>query len=113
MPHRPRAMWIRLAAIAAMLGGCRSAPLIAHTSTAEPLPAPSPAKQPLRPIRLTLIGTNDLHGWVYPHEVKLKGGIVVAQGGLASFAGYLANLRADNPGGTLLVDAGDLFQGTL
>src|SRR5258707_8914192 len=50
------------------------------------------------PIRLTIVGTNDLHGWI---------------GGLPTFAGYLSILRADNPGGTLLLDAGDLFQGTL
>src|SRR5216683_4674969 len=50
------------------------------------------------PIRLTIVGTNDLHGWI---------------GGLPTFAGYLSILRADNPDGTLLLDAGDLFQGTL
>jgi 5'-nucleotidase len=34
-------------------------------------------------------------------------------GGAATFAGYLARLREDNPGGVVLVDGGDLFQGTL
>jgi 5'-nucleotidase len=59
------------------------------------------------------VGTNDFHGWLMPHDAPLPGGLVVRQGGAAVFAGYLARLRADNPGGVLLLDAGDLFQGTL
>jgi 2',3'-cyclic-nucleotide 2'-phosphodiesterase (5'-nucleotidase family) len=52
---------------------------------------------------LSVVGTSDLHGHV---EV------------LPLFGGYLHNLRAAraaeaHPGGVLLVDAGDLFQGTL
>ncbi|HEX4622701.1 MAG TPA: bifunctional UDP-sugar hydrolase/5'-nucleotidase [Myxococcaceae bacterium] len=65
------------------------------------------------PIRITIVGTNDLHGWVYPHKNKLPSGQEMEEGGSAVFAWYLAILRADNPGGTLLLDAGDLFQGTL
>jgi 5'-nucleotidase len=50
---------------------------------------------------LTIIGTNDLHG---------------ALDRLPLFAGYVANVRAARAadgGGVVLVDAGDLFQGTL
>ncbi len=65
------------------------------------------------PIRITLVGTNDIHGWVAPHRWKLPSGLSLEEGGVSTFAGYLAILRADNPAGTLLVDAGDLFQGTL
>lgn len=65
------------------------------------------------PIRLTLVGTNDLHGWIYPHRVKLPDGTEVAEGGLPALAGYLQILRKKNPGGVLLLDAGDMFQGTL
>lgn len=65
------------------------------------------------PIRITVVGTNDIHGWVAPHRWKLPSGLSLEQGGISTFAGYLAILRADNPAGTLLVDAGDLFQGTL
>lgn len=68
---------------------------------------------PSEPVRLTLVGTNDFHGWLMPHPTSLKGGLTVEEGGAAVFAGYVARLRADNPGGVLLVDAGDLFQGTL
>ncbi len=58
-------------------------------------------------ITITVVGTNDLHGGVAPRNGK---------GGLALFAGYLANVRrarAANGGAVLLVDAGDMFQGTL
>ena len=50
---------------------------------------------------LTIVGTNDLHG---------------ALERLPLLAGYIANVRAArlaDGGGVLLVDAGDLFQGTL
>jgi 5'-nucleotidase len=51
---------------------------------------------------LTLIGTADLHGYLESHD---------GAGGLALLGGYLANLRRVRP--VVLVDAGDLFQGTL
>src|SRR5262245_54856250 len=60
-----------------------------------------------RPITITVVGTNDLHGGFAPRE---------GRGGLALFAGYLANVRqarARDGGAVVLVDAGDMFQGTL
>ena len=59
-------------------------------------PPPSPTAR-----TLTIIGTNDLHG---------------AMERLPLLAGFVANVRAARAadgGGVLLVDAGDLFQGTL
>jgi 5'-nucleotidase len=77
-----------------------------------PLPEEAPGpKADL--IRLTIVGTNDLHGWVAGRSFKLADGTVIEEGGLPAFAGYLSILRSDNPGGTLLLDAGDLFLGTL
>jgi 5'-nucleotidase len=58
-------------------------------------------------VTLSIIGTNDLHGAILPEN---------GQGGLALFAGYLKNLRAARArdgGDVLLVDAGDMWQGTL
>ncbi len=52
-------------------------------------------------VRISLIGTNDLHGQIES---------------LPLFSGYLANLRSAREaegGAVVLVDAGDLFQGTL
>ena len=76
-------------------------------------PAGDGSSSPAEPIRLTLACTNDAHGWVYPLRTKLQDGTMVEQGGLATFASYLSILRADNPGGVLLLDSGDLFQGTM
>jgi 5'-nucleotidase len=65
------------------------------------------------PIRLTIIATNDIHGWIYPQKYKLPDGTEGSEGGMAAFAGYVSILRKQNPKGTLLLDAGDMFQGTL
>lgn len=63
-------------------------------------------------VHLTIVGTNDVHGWVMTqHETFSQGEIRF--GGVAPFAAYLKILRDDNPGGVVLVDGGDLFQGTL
>lgn len=91
--------------VALVAAGCASAPRPAETSLSPQASA--------EPVRLTLVATNDFHGWFMPHKSTLPGGLEVEQGGAAVFAGYLARLRADNPGGVLLLDAGDLFQGTL
>ena len=56
---------------------------------------------------ITIIGTNDFHGALLPKD---------GYGGLPTFAGYLSNLRAlraGDGGAVLLVDAGDMWQGTL
>ncbi len=90
---------------------CRTAP--------PPSPTPTPSgptdatPKAAEPLRLTLVATNDLHGWVHAHETVLPDGGEVREGGLPAFAGYLSILRAENPGGVLLLDGGDLFQGTL
>ncbi|WNG19340.1 bifunctional metallophosphatase/5'-nucleotidase [Cystobacter fuscus] len=101
----PSRLFLTCVALAA--AGCASAPR-SLSSTAS-----TPDARPAEPVRLTLVGTNDFHGWLMPHDTTLRSGLVLEEGGAAAFAGYLARLRADNPGGVLLVDAGDLFQGTL
>ena len=91
---------------------CRSAP----QPSAEPVaaaPAQAAPPAPAEPVRLTVVGINDLHGWIAPHRTSLKGGIEVQEGGAATLAAYLARLRADNPEGVVFLDGGDLFQGTL
>jgi 5'-nucleotidase len=62
-------------------------------------PPPPPTKRGA--VTLTIVGTNDLHGAIER---------------LPLFAGYMANLRAARAadgGGVLLLDGGDMFQGTL
>jgi 5'-nucleotidase len=63
-------------------------------------------------LHLTIVGTNDVHGWVLGQkETFPKGEIRFA--GASVLAGYLSILRKHNPDGVVLLDAGDMFQGTL
>src|SRR5688500_17522499 len=78
--------------------------LVAGALAACPSPKPPPDK-PIKvregSITLSVIGTNDLHG---------------AVDRLPILAGYMANLRAARAadgGEVLMVDGGDMFQGTL
>lgn len=85
-----------LFAIAALLSACSSRRL-------EPCPAgrrPGDPGVPKRPVVISVVGTSDLHGNI--------------QRGLA-FSGYVDNLRKlrSCDGGVVLVDAGDMFQGTI
>jgi 5'-nucleotidase len=65
------------------------------------------AQRAAQPITLSIVGTNDLHGGIVPRD---------GRGGLALLGGYVKNLRAERArdgGAVLLVDGGDMFQGTL
>lgn len=58
-------------------------------------------------VTLSVVGTNDVHGALLP---------VDGNRGLAVFAGYVANLREtrkQDGGVVLLIDAGDMWQGTI
>jgi 5'-nucleotidase len=73
------------------------------TADHHTLPAAPAVPPQVKPgaVTLSIIGTNDLHG---------------ALERLPLFAGFIANLRAARAadgGGVLLVDGGDMFQGTL
>src|SRR5262249_22466625 len=75
----------------------------AHAPAPAPAPAPenTPAPVPQVPHTLTIVGTNDLHGQIER---------------VAILAGFVANVRAARAadgGAVLLIDAGDMFQGTL
>lgn len=67
---------------------------------------PTRGEQRTGPITLSLVATNDVHGGLLPRD---------GRGGVETLSGYLANLRAARQadGGVLLVDAGDMFQGTV
>src|SRR5690242_17301530 len=87
LPHRPL-----VALVAGALAACPSP---------KTPPPDKPVKKREGSITLTIIGTNDLHG---------------AVDRLPVLAGYMANLRAaraKDGGQVLLVDGGDMFQGTL
>lgn len=65
---------------------------------------PGGAQQP-RTLTLSVVGTNDVHGYVFEQR---------GRGGLEILGGYLRNLRAARAadgGAVLLLDAGDTYQG--
>lgn len=70
--------------------------VVACGTSAPEVAAPAPT----RPVTLTIVGTNDLHGHVWA---------------LPILAGYLEVLRdaREEDGAVLLLDGGDMFQGTL
>ncbi|HEX7422206.1 MAG TPA: 5'-nucleotidase C-terminal domain-containing protein [Thermoanaerobaculia bacterium] len=59
------------------------------------------------PVHVVIVGTTDVHGWFNGHTTK-----DMSYGGVALFASYVSALRAENENRVLLVDSGDLFQGT-
>lgn len=63
------------------------------------------------PESLTLLHINDLHGHLLPEPGKPVGNTAPV-GGAARLAQMIADERAKNPGGVLLLSAGDMFQGT-
>jgi 5'-nucleotidase len=76
--------------------------------------APASLRQ-REPVQIVLAATTDLHGWIDGHEeeVATLGGRKLRSGGLDVLGGYLTTLRRHHPGRVVLLDAGDLFQGTL
>lgn len=65
---------------------------------AAAVPVVTATAEAAAPVEITLVGTSDLHGRLTALPV---------------LGGYLGVLRQKNPGGVVLVDAGDMFQGTL
>ena len=102
MSARPRPLAARtpraIAAAAIALGACASPPPPPAAPRVAPDRAVAPAAAPSTSI-LTIVGTSDLHGHMEALPV---------------LGGYVAALRAARgPAAVLLVDAGDMFQGTL
>ena len=100
---------VTIAALVALLGllGCAQ-------PAARPVTPPG-ADAKAAEVTISLVGTSDLHGYVEPRLLKVTDQTgatqTVRRGGLALLAGYLDNLRRRHP--VLLLDAGDLFQGTM
>ncbi|MBP2098968.1 LPXTG-motif cell wall-anchored protein [Enterococcus rivorum] len=59
---------------------------------------------------LTILGTSDVHGqlwnWSYEDDKQIPVG-------LSQVSTVVKNIRAENPNGTLLIDNGDIIQGTI
>ncbi|MEO5727254.1 MAG: metallophosphoesterase, partial [Byssovorax sp.] len=82
-----------------LLAACRGpAPGEGGPHDASAVPAVPATAKSAATVEITLVGTSDLHGRL---------------AALPVLGGYLGVLRQKNPGGVVLVDAGDMFQGTL
>src|SRR5215212_973014 len=83
-------------------------PLLTAVLLAFSLPNLSQVTAPAaETLTISVVATSDLHGTVLPRGDR---------GGLALLGGYVRNLRrarARDGGGVLLVNSGDMFQGTL
>ncbi|HYC87636.1 MAG TPA: bifunctional UDP-sugar hydrolase/5'-nucleotidase [Thermoanaerobaculia bacterium] len=89
----------------------RSFPLVLFLLASACASAPP---KPAGPEHVVLVGTTDVHGWFAGHvETPPGGGEGVVWGGLPALASYVETLRAANPGRVVVVDAGDMWQGTL
>jgi 5'-nucleotidase len=66
---------------------------------------------PALPVRLVIVGTSDFHGALEHSHAQVVGGRQV--GGIDIIGAYIQAVRATHPGGVVLLDAGDLYQGTL
>ncbi len=99
----------------------RSSTLLALACTlvacpaAQQQPSPPPAGASPEIVTLQLLTTNDLHGQLEP--VALQTGETprrtIAVGGAEALAATIAELRRGHPQGTILLDGGDMLQGTL
>jgi 2',3'-cyclic-nucleotide 2'-phosphodiesterase (5'-nucleotidase family) len=77
-----------------------------------PFAAPALANDASAPITLTILHTNDMHGHVLPEIDKSVAPDGGQTGGAAYLAGYIERLYKEHPGSTLLIDSGDIAQGT-
>ena len=73
------------------------------------------SQAPPPPVHIVIGATADLHGWIEGHteNVKVTGGGTLRSGSLAVLGGYINILREKYGEKFILLDAGDLFQGTL
>jgi 5'-nucleotidase len=62
--------------------------------------------------QLVIVGTNDFHGYLRPIETEF-GGQKIIQGGAEWFAGYVDILQRKFGERLILLDAGDMYQGTI
>lgn len=108
--------WLRSLLGGSLVGwlGVGALPVLVVVTAAEAGAAAPPAEGP---VTLVFLATSDVHGHVEPERVRLALGrgreAEVERGGLTLLGGYLAIARQAYPGRVVLLDAGDMMQGTM
>ncbi len=75
--------------------------------------APTPTIAPAGPLKVTLLHTNDMHGYLEGQMLTGSDGKSFEFGGLPHALGTIARLKREAAGPVLLFDTGDLWVGTL
>ncbi|MGH7481462.1 MAG: bifunctional metallophosphatase/5'-nucleotidase, partial [Longimicrobiales bacterium] len=105
-PVRGGGRGTRLLALVLLLGAAGCAPTARPTAAA---PAPAADHPAAGRVRLALLGTTDLHGWILPHDYYTGR---ATPWGLARLAPLIDSVRAAHPGRTYLFESGDILQGS-
>ena len=107
-PTRPSPKRPLLLLVAAIVVAASCVAVSAPVST----PAPAAGAATLGVDRIQIIHTNDIHGHLDITDTVQGGRTSFSQGGLIAMAQQIEKLRAKAPDRTLLIDAGDAWQGT-
>ncbi|MGG5342650.1 5'-nucleotidase C-terminal domain-containing protein [Enterococcus sp. AZ192] len=85
-------------------------PTVSNATQSEPLAEQQTADVAETLQRLTILGTSDVHGqlWNWSYEDDKQTPV-----GLSQVSSVVANVRSENPNGTILIDNGDINQGTI
>ncbi|WP_422851519.1 5'-nucleotidase C-terminal domain-containing protein [Enterococcus plantarum] len=80
------------------------------STTSEEQDTTTPTNKMETPQRLTILGTSDVHGqlWDWSYEDDKQTPV-----GLSQVSSVVQNIRSENPYGTILIDNGDMNQGTI
>jgi 5'-nucleotidase len=81
-------------------------------STSPSAPPPTVVASSLAADRIQIVHTNDIHGHLDVTDTVQGGNGSFSQGGLVAMAQQIEKLRSRAPDRTVLVDAGDAWQGT-
>lgn len=92
----------------------RSFPLVLFLLASACASVAPVAPPPAGPVHVVFVHTTDVHGWFNGHaETPPGGGEGVVWGGLPTLAAYIDILRQHHDNRVVIVDSGDMFQGTL
>jgi 5'-nucleotidase / UDP-sugar diphosphatase len=81
-------------------------------STPTTAQSPAPTVLPTGPITVTILHTNDMHGYLEGDKLKGSDGTTFEFGGLVNAMGTVVRLKQESGAPTLTFDGGDFWQGT-